>query len=235
MAGTAPAAGPTAGELRRRAADIVAGYRHGRAAPRPLAGLLHAIGRGLEAVFGPVGRFLERYLLHPIASGSHVAFGPWWPVPVIILAASVGIGTAIVLARRRTRVRTARVTVGQSPGSTAEDPGALEGQAVAAEAAGRYGDAVRLRFRAGLARLERDGAVAHREILTGRQLADTLGSDAFADLAGQHEEIAFGGRPATVADAADARARWPRVREEVRPVHVGLGSGRREATSEAAP
>lgn len=221
--GAPSGADPTAAQLRRRAAHILAGYRHHDRSPQPLAGVLHAIGHGLDVVVGPVGRFLEHRLLHPVATGFHFAFGPWWPLAVAVVAVLVGAAGATLLVRGRSRPRTAGAGTDVAEGPAAEDPRALEAQAEAAEAAGSYGNAVRLRFRAGLARLERDGVVVHREVLTGRQLASELRSVTFDRLSGQHEAIAFGGRPATAADAADARAQWPRVPAEARDGHAEVG------------
>jgi hypothetical protein len=57
-----------------------------------------------------------------------------------------------------------------------EDPDALERQADDEERAGRFDIALRLRFRAGLLRLDRRGAIRYRPSLTTDEVRRALGS-----------------------------------------------------------
>ncbi len=88
--------------------------------------------------------------------------------------------------------------------------------------------AVRLRFRAGLARLELAGLINDRAVRTSREIAETVHSPRFDALAASHEAIVYGDRPATTADAGEAREGWPVVPEEAR-------RAREEATAGAGP
>jgi hypothetical protein len=117
------------------------------------------------------------------------------------------------------------VRAGRAIGARDEDPDALE---VAAEQAERSGDfelAVRLRFRAGLARLERGGLITARRTHTSAQLAGMLRSPTFEALAGQLEGIVYAGHTATADHVGAARSGWPRIPVEARQAAtVGAGA-----------
>ena len=76
--------------------------------------------------------------------------------------------------------------------------------------------ALRLRFRAGLARLAALHTVPQPENLTSRQLARALGSPRFGGLARDLDEVVYGGRQASAADLTSAREGWPQVLREAR-------------------
>jgi hypothetical protein len=106
-------------------------------------------------------------------------------------------------------------------GGEARDGGAaagaqLEQLAADAEERGELETALRLRFRAGLARLAKLRTVPQPQNLTSRQLARALGSPRFAGLARDLDEVVYGGRSASAADVASAREGWPEVLREVR-------------------
>ena len=82
---------------------------------------------------------------------------------------------------------------------------------------GDLDEAVRLRFRAGLARLEAAGVIASRLVTTTDQVRRTVHNRTFDDLATQHEAIAYAGQRASSAEAGAARVGWPLVIEEVAP------------------
>ena len=87
-------------------------------------------------------------------------------------------------ARRRGCSRAARSAAGRPPPSappaparpTREDPAALERDADRAAAAGEWETAVRLRFRAGLLRLDARELIEYRPSLTTGEVADAVGS-----------------------------------------------------------
>jgi hypothetical protein len=96
------------------------------------------------------------------------------------------------------------------------DPDELERRAEEAERRGDLDAALRLRFRAGLARLDDAGVVRLRPGLTNAAVGRTLHSPRFDALAGHFDEVAYGGRAATDADVATARSTWPGVVEAAR-------------------
>ncbi len=178
----------------------------------------HDLGHWLSDVVGPVWRFLLHHLFHPVSHELSRAFGSWWPVPLgaVVVAAALLVGMR--LARRRARVgvaRTARVAVLRD-----EDPGELEDAADRAAEAGDYELAVRLRFRAGLARLERSGLITGRRTHTSSQLAQVLRSPTFDTLAGQLDRIVYAGQTASADDVGSARSGWPRIVSEARQAAV---------------
>jgi hypothetical protein len=186
--------------------------------PRPLAGVLHALGRALNAAIGGPARWLYHHVLLHLGHGFRAAFGGWWEIVAAALAAAVGVTAAVLITRRRARV-SSRTQASRKPVGVDEDPDELEGRAGVAEAAGDHETAVRLRFRAGLVRLQRAGIVANPGSRTDRQLSAVLGSRTFDALAGRHEAIVYAGDLATAADSATARDQWPRV-------HADAGSNR---------
>jgi hypothetical protein len=126
----------------------------------------------------------------------------------------VAVAVGVHLARGRARVGVVRA--GRAVGVRDEDPDALEAGAEQAERSGDYELAVRLRFRAGLARLERGGLIKARRTHTSAQLAGILRSPTFDALAGQLDGIVYAGHPATADHVGAARSGWPRIPVEAR-------------------
>jgi hypothetical protein len=211
-----PGSSNTAATARQQAQEILSKppYRTTPAhTPRPLAGVFHALGRGIEWLFAPPFRWLDHHLLLHIAHGVTGVFGRWWLLAVGALAVGVGVLVAFLLIRRRTRIAASMTRA--ATGERDVEPDALEQAAAAAERAGDHEAAVRLRFRAGLTRLARRGVIANQDAQTGRQLALGLHSPTFDTLAHRHEVIVYGRDPATADDAAGALHDWPRVLAEV--------------------
>ncbi len=194
--------------------------------PRPLAGVLDAIGRGLEWLFARPARWLYHHLLVHIGHGFHVAFGNWWPVALGVLALGTGVVVGLLLVRRRARI-SARTAPTRGIDRQGEDPDELERRALGAEEAGDHEAAVRLRFRSGLLRLARQGVITNQDAQTDRQLSVRLQSPTFDTLAVRHEVIVYGRDPATEDDVAAARHDWPRALAEARSASddaVGAGA-----------
>jgi len=140
------------------------------------------------------------------------------PGPAGIVLALLGLLVLVVAAALTSRV-TGRLQLAPAarpggPRGRTADPAALERDAAGAEAAGDYAAGVRLRFAAGLLRLDAAQAIRLRPSLTTGQVGRALGSERFDALAMTFDEVAYGGRPAQPADAQAARDAWPRVLQE---------------------
>ena len=108
------------------------------------------------------------------------------------------------------RVRAATEAAGAA-GAPIDDPRALERQADAAEASGDLETALRLRFRAGLLRLDARGAIVFRPSISTVEVRRALRSQDFDSLAATFDDVVYGGRPPDGEDVAAARERWPAV------------------------
>ena len=189
---------------RDQAREILGGRRYKPAdVPRPFEGALEWLGDRLR----PIGDFFSRITES---------------LPGKILLATVLAGVvavvALLVARRRAATSVAGGGAGrrQSPDERA-DPGRLEREADAAERRGDFDASLRLRFRAGLLRLDRAGAIHFRPSITTGQVARRLRLRNFDDLAVRFDAVAYGGRHASATDLRSARAEWPRVLEQAAP------------------
>lgn len=170
--------------------------------PRPFRGLLHTLGRWLRPIGDPLGQFFGA------VAGSELA---------LLLVALAVVALALLVSGRVIRRRsTAGVDHARRHRLRArdEDPDELDRLAAAAEQAGDLDLALRLRFRAGVLRLDRAGVVDDRPALTTGLLTRQLPSPLLRALALAFEEVAYGGRPASPADVAAARTGWPQLLEE---------------------
>jgi Domain of unknown function (DUF4129) len=192
----------SADSARRLAASILAERRfHPPSVPRPLHGLLHAIGTAVRSAGNAVIDAVND--VGKLVPGGAAAV---WTLLALVLVAS-----AVIVARRRAlatrRASDNRAAVREARERAEE----LERRADRAEREGRFADAVRLRFRAGVARLAEHGEVPHARSTPSAQLAQVLGSSDFEELARRFDEIVYGSDPADPADAEDARRRWRAV------------------------
>jgi Domain of unknown function (DUF4129) len=131
-----------------------------------------------------------------------------WIVLAAILAAVATFVARRLLARR---VGAAERAIAQAQAERAADPKALDRQADEAERAGDLETALRLRFRAGLLRLDRRGAIAFRPSISTREVQRALRSREFDGLASTFDDVVYGGREPAPEDVEAARARWPEV------------------------
>jgi hypothetical protein len=178
--------------------------------PRPFQGALRRVGGWLRPVFEPVGRWLD-----PVVR----FFAPLWETLLgrVAIATLVLLATVVVarrLVQRRTQAAIEAHGRGRQNRKRHDDPAALESEADAAERDGDFDRAVRLRFRAGLLRLDQAGAIEARPSLTTGQLIRRVRSNTLAELAATFDEVAYGGRGAEADDVAAARRDWPRVLAE---------------------
>jgi hypothetical protein len=194
---------------REHAAQILHERRfHGGPAPRPLHGVLTAIGNAAKAVLDPIGRFFDR-LSRRIPGGAPVLW---------LLAAALVVMAAAVLTGRSVRRRAAAAERlrGESVGGPGgKSPDQLEREADESERAGDLSHAIRLRFRAGLLRLDIARAIEFRPSITTTEVSGALRSPAFDELALTFEEVAYGGRPAAAPDVDAAKREWPALLAEV--------------------
>ena len=162
---------------------------------------------------------LDRIIAHPVSSGAHAIFGSWAPVVLaaagaLVLAAVV---TVLVLRHQRANPATEGGDVPADPAARrAARAARLLDEATAAWHDGDLDGALRLRFAAGLERLEARGLLRERASLTTATLASTLSSRTFDELASVHTLVAYAGATATPEDVERAFARWPRVADEAR-------------------
>jgi hypothetical protein len=197
------AQGPAA-LARRQAQAILAEPRfHVAPIPRPLHGVLRSIGQLLES---PLNALEE--LVSGLASGTPGGSVTIWAVLAALVLALGGLLAA----------RGARRALGDPGGPRGNRQGEspltaadLEREAAAAEGAGRHGDAVRWRFRAGLMRLSENELVADAPSMVNAEVSRALHSQRFDALARRFDEIAYGGRPAAEEDVELSRREWSQL------------------------
>ncbi len=204
LAGSSPPAGAGAPEGDRAAARrILDGDRYQPAdVPRPLRGVLQWIADRFEPVVSP-----------PVDAFQSLVSTPLGAVGVGSAALVLGGLAARVLIGRRSRadlVARTRSAGGDAP----PDPAELDRRADRAEADGDLDGALRLRFHAGLLRLDRAGAVPHPDGLTSGAVARRLRSTEFDELASTFDQVVYGGRSAVTDDLDHARRGWARVLAE---------------------
>lgn len=193
-----------AAAARRSAAAILReGRFHASSVPRPFHGFFHAIGDALDRVGSWIGQAVDRI-------GKVV---PGGPVVVWILLGLMLVGVVVVLSRRFARAGLLREHDELGPGGVEarERAADLERAALAAEQDGRFAEAVRLRFRAGLVTLAERGAISRPRSTPTVELARSLRSEDFDALARRFDEIVYGAAPAEEEDAEEARRRWAAV------------------------
>jgi hypothetical protein len=199
MASSASAPDPA---LARGAARQILAERRFHAAPipRPLHGVLHAIGRAFE---GPL-QAIEELFATTAAATPGGSLTVWAVLAAIVLALS-----GLLASRRARRSLTEPRSADAGGGARAQlSAGELERAAGAAEADGRHADAVRLRFQAGLLRLDEGELVAFVPSMSNAEVSRALGSRRFDELAQRFEEIVYGGRRALAEDVEAARRDW---------------------------
>jgi hypothetical protein len=194
---------------RERAHEILRERRfRGGSAPRPLHGVLTTIGKGAEAVLDPIGKFFDR-----LSGRTPGGAGVFWLLVAVLVVSAAAALTSRTVRRRAAAVERLRGESVGGPGG--KSPCALEREADEAERAGDLEHAIRLRFRAGLLRLDLARAIEFRPSITTTEVSGALHSAAFDELALTFEEVAYGGRAAAPPDVDAAKREWPALLEEV--------------------
>jgi hypothetical protein len=192
-------------EAARRSAQEILGERrfHPPAVPRPLHGVLHAVGQALS----PLRRALDD-LVAGLASVLPGGRATVWA----LLAALVLLAGALIAVRGARRAlgegRDSRLASSGAPALSAAE---LDRRATAAEQQGKLEEAVRLRFQAGLVRLAQRELIASRPSMSNAEVARALRSDRFDRLRRRFDEIVYGGHAAAREDVEAARRDWPLV------------------------
>jgi Domain of unknown function (DUF4129) len=187
------------GDPRADAREIVAQRRfRGTRVQGPFRGLLDRIGRWLE----PLGDLVPR-LDRALPGGRAVV---WALLALAVLALGWLLGGRTI--RRRAALAAAG---GRGPGGRRESPAELERRAEEAQRRGDHEAALRLRFRAGLLRLDARGTIDYRPSLQTYEVAAALRSEEFDRLAAGFGEVVYGERPASADDVDAARRDWEAV------------------------
>jgi hypothetical protein len=177
--------------------------------PRPLHGVLNWLGQ----TFRPEGRAISN-AFSAVAGVLPGGGATVW----VLLGGGIVVLAGVLATRTIDRALVASSAPGSRLGDAAGSPDAraLELAADAAERDGRFEQAVRLRFQAGLLRLDELGVLAYRPSLPNAAVSRRLRSPVFDGLLRRFEEVAYGGRQAAADDAGRARDGWQRVLADAR-------------------
>lgn len=208
MTGLPAAAVATPDEARDAARRILAEDRFRPAPPsrppQPFKQPLTWLGEQLQRLLAPIGRFLSE----TVGAGGPVAWIVFSALLVVLVALMVRRIGHRVARRRADAVREVR---------RSRRIAQLEHDADAAARDGRWSEAVRLRFRAGLLWLEERGrvdAVERRPNAEVVRAAERFTpSSVLGPLAGMHDRVAYGEEPAGPADHDAALAGWREIRQ----------------------
>jgi hypothetical protein len=200
-------AAPSAAAARARAHGIVSSSRYsGSDLPRPFKGVLDSIGRWLKPArdwirnaFGDVAG---------VTPGGSVTLWTITAALLLLLLATLGSRTLRDRAEAGAEARTAAARPGR------QTPAELEHEADRAEREGDLEAALRLRFRAGLLRLDARHAIAFRPSISTREVSRALSSPEFDQLAALFDGVVYGGREASREDLDASRRSWDAVLRE---------------------
>ncbi len=153
----------------------------------------------------------------PSSDGGEAPELPGIPLPLAILAA-LAILVVAALAARSAGQRTILEREAAEGGVRPKRSGArdLAKEADDAERRGDFAAAVRLRFQAGLVRLDELGSVELRPSLTASGAARESGINVIDGLAAAYERVAFGAREASAGDAETQRSGWREAVDEAK-------------------
>lgn len=190
---------PTAPDLRGQAQEILAQSRYrARTFPQPLRRPLRWLGDQIGRIGHPVSSALEHRWLRDL---------------MIAVVLAVAAAVAATLGRRRQRLNMAAADdlAGNGRGPRRPSIHDLERLAEAAQGAGRFDEALRLRFEAGVQTVARRVGETAPDVAQTEELRRKIASPIFDQLAQRHGEVAYGSMPATEDDVTAARRDWPLV------------------------
>jgi len=198
---------PTSGEdparVRRAAGKVLSERRFGGSRlPRPFKGVLDSIGEALRPVWHKITGAIRD--LVSITPGGQITV---WSVTAAILL--------LLLVTFGSRALRHRAVGAAADRPERETPAPLERAADEAERAGHLELALRLRFRAGLLRLDARQVIAFRPSISTREVSRAVRSPEFDRLAALFDGVAYGGRPASPDDLESSRHDWDAVIREV--------------------
>jgi hypothetical protein len=188
-----------AAAARDEARDIVAGRRFSPPeVPGPFRGVLERLADWLAPVLDLIPA------LDDLVPGGRPVV---WALLLLLVGAAAALLAGRTLRRRTAGGGDAR-RAGIGPAAVDDDPDALDRRAREAAERGDHELALRLGFRAGLARLDRRGVIELRPSLSTGDVARALDSQQFDRAAARFDEVVYGRRPAAAADVDSAREAW---------------------------
>ncbi len=179
--------------------------------PKPLESPLRWLGDRLNGVADWIGRTIGdffRWLFDFLP-------GIWGTIVGIVILVGLVAAVAGLLSRAAHGRRGLDPT--DRDEASVGDPDELDAAADAAASSGNYSRAVRLRYRAGLIRLDRASVIDLRPWNTSATLARRVGSPRFDRITETFDAVTYGGAPATNETDSSARTEWPALLAEVDP------------------
>ena len=134
---------------------------------------------------------------------------------VLAVLTLVAVATSLVT-KRRAAVFHERATLDRLIEQEGADPVAIERQAIAAAAAGDYARSVRLRFIAGILRLDQQGIIRYTKGLTTGEIARTVDDPVFDELQVDFDRVVYGDDPAELSMEERSESGWRRLLQEAR-------------------
>jgi hypothetical protein len=192
---------------RGEAGEILSGNRYeGSDVPRPFKGVLDRIGEWLE----PVRDWFDNAFddLADVTPGGGVTL--WTVLAALLLLTLLTLGQRTLRDRAEAGAE-ARLAAAQPERDT---PASLDKAADRAERDGDLETALRLRFRAGLLRLDARHAITFRPSISTREVSRALNSPEFDQLAALFDGVVYGGRDASAEDIEWSRRSWDAVLRE---------------------
>jgi hypothetical protein len=168
----------------------------------------------LERLLGPVYDWIEKMLafvaemirraIEFLAGFLEIETLSWLGPLLVVIAAAVG---GFFLARRRARDIERQATIERIL-ELGTDPSELERRADEADATGDHSEAIRLRFVAGLLRLDQAGRIDFYPGLPNSTISELVGSAEFDRLASQFDAVVYGRRAAKAPDSRQSSSDW---------------------------
>jgi hypothetical protein len=198
---------PDGADPRADAGEILSSNRYeGSDLPRPLKGVLDRIGEALAPIWDWIAdRFDD---LSGITPGGDVTLFVIAGLLLLLVLAILGARMLRASAQAGAEARAAAATPER------QTPAELERAADRAEREGDLEAALRLRFRAGLLRLDARDAIRFRPSISTREVSRALNSPEFDQLAELFDGVVYGGRQASSEDVERSRRGWDAVLKE---------------------